>query len=151
MIIPMTSRRFFTQLVNWQVAEPQLRAVRTTVFIREQRIPESLEWDENDPRAPHALVTTLDGQPIGTGRLLMHGESAQIGRLAVLPEWRGRGVGTSIMNCLVDEARCRGARRAFLHAQTTAVPFYERSGFKCEGEEFLEDAIPHYRMSRESL
>lgn len=145
----MSLTRFHTRLVTWQDSEPLLRAVRSEVFIREQRIPEELEWDADDPRVPHALATDLTGQPIGTGRLLMHGDAAQIGRMAVLVDWRGRGVGTSILHCLLDEARCRGARHAFLHAQTVAVPFYERCGFTCEGEEFLEVDIPHYRMTRE--
>jgi predicted GNAT family N-acyltransferase len=145
----MPPARFTTRLVTWQAAEPLLRAVRTEVFIREQRIPESLEWDDNDPRVLHALATDSESRPIGTGRLLLPNGEAQIGRMAVIAGWRGQGVGASVLHCLLDEARQRGARRAFLHAQTVAVPFYERFGFVCEGEEFLEDGIPHFRMIQE--
>jgi predicted GNAT family N-acyltransferase len=147
----MPSPPFHTRLVRWQDAEPLLRAVRTTVFIHEQRIPESLEWDQDDPRVMHALAADRDGHPIGTGRLLLHGDTARIGRMAVLAEWRGCGVGASVMHCLLDEARRRGARRAFLHAQTVAVPFYERFGFVCEGDEFIEDDIAHYKMRRDPI
>jgi len=145
----MPTPAFTTRLVTWQAAEALLRAVRTEVFIREQQIPESLEWDTDDPRAPHALTTDINGAPIGTGRLLMHGQRAQIGRMAVVASWRHRGVGASILQCLLEEAARRGATHAFLHAQTVAVPFYERCGFVCEGDEFLEVDIPHYRMTRE--
>jgi len=144
----MQPPQFTVHFVNWQAAAPQLRAVRTEVFIHEQRIPEALEWDDKDSHALHALATDSAGIPVGTGRLLLKGELAQIGRLAVLRAWRGRGVGASLLHCLVEEARQRGAGSAFLNAQTTAVPFYERFNFVCEGEEFFEDGIPHYRMTR---
>ena len=144
----MASPRYTTQLVVWQIAEPQLRAVRTEVFIHEQHIPEMLEWDGKDPHAMHALATDLCGNPIGTGRLLLHGELAQIGRMAVLPAWRGRGVGARLLLSLLDEARQRGAGSVFLNAQTYAVPFYERFNFVREGTEYFEDGIPHYRMTR---
>lgn len=104
----MTSHRFSARLVTWQTAEPLLRAVRTAVFIHEQRIPEELEWDGDDPRVPHTLATDLASQPIGTGRLLLHGDTAQIGRMAVLADWRSHGVGASILHYLLDEARRRG-------------------------------------------
>lgn len=143
----MSPPRYTTCLVNWQAAEPQLRAIRTEVFIHEQHIPEALEWDGKDPHAIHALVTDPAGNPIGTGRLLLNGELAQIGRMAVLPAWRGKGVGASLLRCLLDEARQRGAGSVFLNAQTIAVPFYERFHFVREGAEFFEDGIPHYRMT----
>ena len=146
-LLPMSPPRYTTQLVTWRAAEPRLRAIRTEVFVHEQHIPEALEWDGKDPHAIHALATEFSGNPIGTGRLLLHGELAQIGRMAVLPAWRGKGVGASLLLCLLDEARQRGAGRAFLNAQTVAAPFYERFNFVHEGTEFLEEGIPHYRMT----
>lgn len=147
-LLPMSPPRYTTHLVTWQAAEPQLRAIRTEVFIREQHIPEALEWDGKDPQAIHALATEFTGKPIGTGRLLLNGELAHIGRMAVLPAWRGKGVGASLLLCLLDEARQRGAGEAFLNAQTAAVPFYDRFDFVREGAEFFEEGIPHYRMTR---
>lgn len=92
----MATPEFNTRLVTWHEAEPQLRAVRGAVFVHEQGIPAALEWDADDTHAIHALVTGPDHQPIATGRLLLHGEQARIGRMAVLPVWRGRGVGTEV-------------------------------------------------------
>jgi predicted GNAT family N-acyltransferase len=143
----MTPPRFRTHLVTWQAAEPQLRAVRTEVYIREQRIPAALEWDGEDPQAIHALTTDLTGTAIGTGRLRLNGELAHIGRMAVLSAWRRQGVGASLLRCLLDAARQRGAHGAFLNAQTYAVPFYERFGFARTGAEFFDAGIPHYRMT----
>jgi len=143
----MAPPKFPTYLVTWRDSEPQLRAIRTEVFIHEQHVPEALEWDGEDAHAIHALATDLSGNPIGTGRLLLHGELAHLGRMAVLPAWRGQGMGASLLLLLLDEARQRGANRAFLNAQTYAVPFYERFNFVREGGEFLDAGIPHYRMT----
>lgn len=144
----MAAPHFHARLVSWQDAEPELRAVRNAVFVHEQRIPAELEWDADDARAVHALVTGPGHQPIATGRLLLNGEQARIGRMAVLAAWRGRGVGTAVLHGLLDEARRHGVRRVVLHAQTTAVPFYERFGFVRAGDEYPEAGIPHYRMTR---
>ncbi len=143
----MSSPRYTAHLVTWQTAESQLRAIRTEVFIHEQRVPEELEWDGEDPHAIHALAADRSGNPIGTARLLLHGELAHIGRMAVLPAWRGQGVGASLLQSLLDEAKKLGAGSVFLNAQTYAVPFYERFNFVREGAEFLDAGIPHYRMT----
>ncbi|MDP1683296.1 MAG: GNAT family N-acetyltransferase [Burkholderiales bacterium] len=143
----MSQPRYATHLVTWQASEPQLRTIRTEVFIHKQHVPAELEWDGEDPRAIHALATDLSGNPIGTARLLLHGELAHIGRMAVLPAWRGQGVGARLLLLLMDEARQRGAGSVFLNAQTYAVPFYERFNFVREGTEFLDAGIPHYRMT----
>ena len=144
----MSAPLFITHLVFWQDAEAELRAMRTTVFIQEQNVPEALEWDGEDSGATHVMARDTAGRAIGTARLLLHHELAHIGRMAVLQAWRGRGVGSAMLECLIAAAKKRGAVSVFLNAQTTAVPFYERAGFKREGKEFLDAAIAHYRMTR---
>lgn len=138
---------FTTHRVSWQAAEPQLRAIRTEVFIHEQHVPEELEWDGEDAHAIHVLASDNTGKPIGTGRLLQHGAQAHIGRMAVRLAWRGQGVGSSVLQSLLMEARAGGAKSVFLNAQTDAVPFYARFDFVREGAEFLDAGIPHYRMT----
>lgn len=140
--------QFSTRLCAWQEAEPSLRAIRTQVFIQEQKVPEALEWDGEDARALHALASTPDNCPIGTARLLLHGNLAHIGRMAVLPAWRGHGVGRALLELMLGAAQARSATAAFLNAQTSAVGFYTRAGFVAEGEEFLDAGIPHLRMTR---
>jgi len=140
--------RFTTHLATWQAAKAQLRSVRSAVFIQEQNVPENLEWDGEDARAMHALACDAQGRAIGTARLLLHGDRAHIGRMAVLKAWRRRGVGTALLECLLTEAQRHGASSALLNAQTYAAPFYARAGFTREGVEFLDAGIPHYRMTR---
>lgn len=144
----MPPHRFTTHLVTWQAAKEPLYTIRSAVFIQEQNVPQDLEWDGEDAQACHVLACDAEGKVIGTARLLLHGTLAHIGRMAVLKPWRKRGVGRALLECVMAEARRRGASAAFLNAQTTAVAFYERAGFVPEGAEFLNAGIPHYRMTR---
>ncbi|MEO1766328.1 GNAT family N-acetyltransferase [Thiobacter aerophilum] len=137
---------FAVHLVSWETAAAALAAVRRAVFIEEQGVPEALEWDGKDAAALHVLAT-LEGEPIGTGRLIIHGSLAHVGRMAVRKPWRRRGVGTAMLLRLLQAARTQGARGVFLNAQISALAFYERFGFRREGEAFLDAGIPHYRMT----
>jgi len=129
-------------ITGWAESGPALQKVRREVFILEQQVPESEEWDDDDATSVHALVT-LNREPVGTGRLSLAGK---IGRIAVVARMRGRGIGTTILRRLLEEAARRGIRRPYLHAQLQAVPFYEKFGFTGEGEVFDEAGIPHLRM-----
>ena len=137
--------RFAVRMVDWSGAGDALRAVRQAVFIVEQSIPEEMEWDDDDAVCRHALAEDASGRPVGCGRLLADGH---IGRLAVLPAWRGRGVGTALLQHLTDLARSLGHTRVVLNAQTQAMPFYARHGFTAVGDEFMEAGIPHHTMAR---
>lgn len=136
------------RIVTWAEAEAALRRVRTEVFIREQRVTEREEWDGRDPAAVHALAVAPDGTPVGTGRLLVDGERARVGRMAVRAPWRTRGVGGAILVALVERARAAGCREVVLDAQLHAIPFYECHGFAAFGPEFLDAGILHRRMQR---
>jgi predicted GNAT family N-acyltransferase len=139
----MTAPPFIVRPVNWLATRDKLAAVRRAVFILEQNVPEELEWDQADERAYHVLATTEEGTPIGTGRLKLDG---QIGRMAVLRNWRRRGVGSAIMGALLSLAEKEGCPVVRLHAQTQAIAFYRKHGFREYGEEFEEAGIPHRKM-----
>ncbi len=124
-------------------AEPGIRRVREQVFMREQGVPEELEWDGEDAQAIHVIARNDDGEVIGTGRLLRNGH---IGRMAVLADWRGRGVGSALLSALLEEARRLGLKQVFLHAQLQAIGFYARHGFKTHGNVFPDAGIPHRSM-----
>ena len=126
---------------------PACAAIRRRVFIEEQNVPEELELDELDATAVH-LLAVQDGRPVGTARLLIEGESAKIGRVAVLPEMRGTRVGAALMRAALDELRARGVTKAKLGAQTHAIGFYEKLGFTVHGPEYDDAGIPHRDMSR---
>ena len=114
--------------------------------MREQGVPLELEMDEQDPRCDHALAYSADGAAVGTGRLLPDGH---IGRMAVLREWRGKGVGGLLLLALVEQARSRGQATLRLNAQTHAAGFYRRFGFDISGPEFIEAGIAHAAMRRD--
>jgi predicted GNAT family N-acyltransferase len=127
---------------SWAADRILLQQIRRTVFIEEQQVPESDEWDDDDTVSSHVLVR-LNREPVGTGRL---NPAGKIGRIAVIAGARGRGIGALILRSLLDEARRRGIRRPYLHAQLQALPFYEKLGFRSEGGLFDEAGIPHVRM-----
>jgi predicted GNAT family N-acyltransferase len=139
------SPNFSVRQADWNVDREILRELRAEVFIREQSVPVDLEWDEFDERSRH-VVAIADGVPIGTGRLLPDGH---IGRMAVLRQWRGQGVGSALLATLIETARKFGMSRVKLNAQIQALPFYLRHGFQADGEEFLDAGIAHRRMWRD--
>jgi predicted GNAT family N-acyltransferase len=142
------SHPFTVSLVSWHDGEPLLRAVREAVFIREQGVPEKLEWDGLDEICRHALALNLKGDAIGSGRIVppRGRATARVGRLAVLPEWRGQRVGTALLESLLEYARSVHYPQVMVHAQVQALPFYHRFGFEEEGQEFLDAGISHIKM-----
>ena len=134
---------FHIQSSDYEQGLPDLRSVRETVFVQEQGVPLDMEWDELDPECHHVIARSADGQPVGTGRLT---PMRTIGRMAVLPEWRGRGVGDALLAALLEQARGLGWREVSLHAQATAIGFYARAGFLPVGERFEEAGIEHQGM-----
>jgi predicted GNAT family N-acyltransferase len=132
------------ELLDWEMARALAAPIRFAVFVEEQGVPREIELDELDAACIHA-VAYLDEKAIGTGRLLPDGH---IGRMAVLKNWRGHGVGGRILNALVEQACRRGDREVALSAQVHAVPFYRAHGFVEEGGEYLEAGIRHQAMRR---
>jgi predicted GNAT family N-acyltransferase len=130
------------QVGGWDELQSLALPVRETVFVIEQGVPAELEHDAQDPHSVHALAC-VDGQPVGTGRLTPDGH---IGRMAVLPPWRGRGIGTTLLQALIAQARREGLPALELNAQVHAIPFYQRLGFVPEGEVFDDAGLPHRRM-----
>ncbi len=133
---------------SWNELSADAGAIRTRVFVQEQRIPAELEWDAADASALHAVVYNRLQQPVATGRLLqVRPGLGQIGRVAVHEVLRGGGAGQVGMQALVDAARQRGDTELMLHAQRTAENFYARLGFVARGEPFDEVGIPHIEMA----
>ena len=133
-------------LLPWERVSEHAYLIRKQVFIAEQGVPEELELDELDLSALHALAYQ-DDQCVGTGRLVNLGNGqAQIGRMAVLPNFRGQGIGREILERLLLAATAEGASSLILHAQLTAMPFYEKLGFVGQGSLYEEAGIPHRNM-----
>jgi len=130
---------------NWDRDQDTLRTLRETVFVKEQGVPADIEWDGKDAAAAHAIAD-LGGRPVACGRLMPDGK---IGRMAVLPEARNRGIGARVMTALIDQAMRGGMRAVYLHAQAHAAGFYRRQAFIQEGDPFIEAGIEHVAMRRE--
>ena len=137
------SHPFTVSLVCWHDGEPLLKAIREAVFIREQGIPAELEWDGLDEGCRHALALSDQGDAIGCGRMLASGH---IGRIAVLPQWRKKKVGTAIMEALLDYARAHDYKQVDVDAQTYALPFYRSFEFVEQGDVFMDAGLPHIKM-----
>jgi predicted GNAT family N-acyltransferase len=137
---------FRVRRAHWDAEHDRLVALRTRVFVEEQRVPLNEELDGRDPDCIHVAAETGDGAIIGTGRLMPEG---RIGRMAVDPDWRGRGVGRVLLEALIACAREQGFATVELHAQTRAEGFYATAGFRSEGPVFDDAGIPHRRMWRD--
>jgi YbgC/YbaW family acyl-CoA thioester hydrolase len=134
---------------SWDELGSEAGAIRTEVFVDEQKIPAEMEWDDADAGAVHAVAYNRFGAALGTGRLLEHVPGvAKIGRMAVRQSVRGSGVGRAVLDALLEAGRQRGDREAILHAQLSAAPFYARAGFSARGPAFEEAGIPHVEMVR---
>ena len=133
------------KLGEWSELQADAQAVRTAVFVEEQKIPAELEWDVMDAQCLHAVAYDAQGKAIGTGRLLPDGH---IGRMAVLNTARNCGVGAEILRQLMAQAKIRGMYAVRLNAQISAEPFYQREGFHREGELFMEAGIQHVHMNK---
>ncbi|MEU1210242.1 GNAT family N-acetyltransferase [Nocardia sp. NPDC005825] len=122
-------------------------AVRLKVFVAEQGVPEEIEIDELDEVADHFLGL-LDGRPAGAGRLIVRDGIGILGRLAVLAETRGTGLGAALVRAIEERARARGLVAIELHSQTHATGFYEKLGYRRFGEIGMDAGIPHIWMRR---
>jgi len=128
---------------TWESDAKDLSGIRRVVFIEEQNVSEEDEWEGGEEDCWHWMAV-VDGRPVGTARLKPNGT---IGRMAVLKDFRSRGVGTSLMQRATNKVRSLGLGTAQLNAQTHAVAFYARFGFRVEGAEFQDAGIPHVRMT----
>ena len=134
---------------RWSALERDAAPLRRAVFVGEQGIPESEEWDAADATALHAVAINALGQAVGTGRLLAAEPGVgKIGRMAVHRALRGTGVGAAVLAALIEAARTRGDHTLRLSAQRTAMGFYQRQGWQCVGEPYDEVGIPHQTMER---
>ena len=123
-------------------------ALRATVFIAEQDVPEHEERDGRDQEAHH-LLARLEGRPVGCARILIKGDTGKIGRVCVLREARGAGIGAALIEaCLAFLRGQEGVSRAVLGSQTHALGFYEKLGFVAFGPEYMDAGIPHRDMER---
>ena len=148
----MEIRRVETE-EDWAAA----RAIRQRVFVEEQACPPEEEWDAHDEpeargRTCHHLLGLVDGAPVAVARWrpveLGGAPAAKLERFAVLPEYRGRGLGRRMIAATIEDARGAGHTAFVLHAQAHLQALYASFGFEPLGERFEEAGIPHVKMVR---
>ena len=130
------------QIVDWHDRQKALKAIRKSVFIDEQHVPEQLEWDGRDTECTQFLLT-IDSVPVATARLTPEG---QIGRMAVLRNFRGKGFGSKLLAAVIEQAKHAGHKQIFLHAQVSVIKFYQLHGFTAYGDVFIDAGIEHRSM-----
>lgn len=131
---------------SWPLAPEPIRSIRHKVFVDEQKVPPELEWDDTDEIADHFLAVLPDNTPVGVARLFSTlGETGHIGRMAILPEFRGQGIGEAMLQYLIAEAAGQ-YQELKLSAQQHAVAFYQRAGFHVCSEPYEDAGIPHLDM-----
>ena len=131
-----------TIICDYEPHTDDICAIRYEVFVDEQNVPEELEIDGLDGEAKHVL-TFVDEVPIGTGRILSDGP---VGRVAVLKNFRGLGIGKSIMKELIKCAQDLSLEKVWLSSQWHAHSFYLDLDFVCVGEIYKEAGIDHIKM-----
>ncbi|MBC6904900.1 GNAT family N-acetyltransferase [Saccharophagus sp. K07] len=133
--------------VSWTDKKDVLAAIRREVFIEEQKVPESEEWDQYDEQATHFLALEQStNTAIGTVRFL---PSGKITRMAVRQPYRRQGVGSELMTAVLKLAQQKRFAGVYLDAQISACDFYQRFGFEKEGQPFWDAGILHIRMVKD--
>lgn len=136
------------RLLSYDAATADIHAVRKAVFQQEQGVDAAIDFDGLDPAADHIVVYASD-QAIATARIrYVQPQLAKIERVAVLAAYRGQGIGRQIVEAAIAFLDEQGISETKVHAQTQVAVFYEKLGFKPQGEEFYEANIPHIEMRR---
>ena len=128
--------------LNWADARALAMPIRKNVFIEEQQVPESEEWDDEDSSALH-IIAMIKGEAVATARLTQNGK---IGRMSVLKPHRKQGIGSMMLVNLINVAKQRGVQDIKLWSQIHAQTFYKKHGFIALGDEFLDAGISHIEM-----
>ncbi|WP_339029669.1 GNAT family N-acetyltransferase [Spiroplasma endosymbiont of Cantharis nigra] len=122
--------------------------IRKKVFCDEQKYPEADEYDEYDSQSFHVIGFEND-TVVCCARILKKANEWYIGRIAVLKEFRGKGIGNKIINFLEEFIKNNlNAQEIFLNAQESALNLYKKNGFEVISNKFLDGEIWHYKMKK---
>lgn len=131
--------------VDWLTAASEIMDIRRKVFVIEQRFDKEVICDMYDHDCCHILVSTEDGEFVGCGRLVADG---RVGKIAVLINHRGNGIGTNILSSLINIAKNRHIENLVLNAEKELTPFYDQQEFHADGPVYMKSGVPYQRMSK---
>lgn len=134
---------FHVKHVNWAQAQHELSEIREKVFVCEQRIPKSVEFDNDDGVAEHVLLTEDSGRPVATGRV---NSTGQISRIAVIMSHRKSNAAEVVLRKLMDIAKGMGVKEVSLNCELDSVKDYIQEGFRTSGAVYMEAGIPRQRL-----
>ena len=134
------------EIVKWIDGHTQLKNIREKVFIQEQKVMPELEWDGMDEKAIHFLVFN-DKAAIGCARAIVIKDHMQLGRMAVLKEYRGQGIGSALIEKAMTTAKLNQLSAIYISAQCHAIDFYKKFGFEVTSDIYLDAEIPHRDMT----
>lgn len=141
--ITKLKQEFYIKQVTWSTHEAQLKQIRECVFVVEQLVPESLEWDGLDTDAVQLIAIDNENRVLGCARIV---NQNSIGRMAVLKKKRGLGIGWLLLKEAVEVCRVHGQQTVKLSAQMQAMLFYEKAGFTICSKPYLDANIWHVDM-----
>ncbi len=133
------------EIVKWIDCNKALTMIREKVFIEEQKVEPQLEWDGMDEEAIH-LLAFKDKKPIGCARFFVIENQMQLGRMAVLKEYRGGNIGSSLIEKAITIAKLNHLKTIYVSAQCHAIDFYKKFGFKVTSDIYLDAEISHRDM-----
>ena len=134
------------EIVKWIDEHGSLTMIREKVFIEEQKVTSQLEWDGMDKEAIHFLAFK-DEKAIGCARALVIEYCMQLGRIAVLKEYRGEGIGSALIEKAMTTAKLNQLSAIYISAQCHAIDFYKKFGFEVTSDIYLDAEIPHRDMT----
>ena len=136
------------EIVKWIDGHTQLKNIREKVFIQEQKVTPQLEWDGMDEKAIHFLVFKNE-EAIGCARAIVIQSHMHLGRMAVLKEHRGQGIGSALIEKAIVTAKLNQLSAIHISAQCNAIDFYVKFGFEVMSDIYLDAEIPHRDMTLE--
>ena len=136
------------EIVKWIDAHESLYMIREKVFIEEQKVTSQLEWDGMDEEAIHFLAFKNE-KAIGCARAFVIENYMQLGRMAVLKEYRGEGIGTALLEKAMTTAKLNELSVIYISAQCQAIDFYKKFGFEITSDIYLDAEIQHRNMKLE--
>jgi len=133
------------EIVKWIDGYAPLSMIREKVFIEEQKVMSQLEWDGKDEEAIHFLAYQ-DEKAIGCARAFVIENHMQLGRMAVLKEYRNKGIGSFLIEKAITTAKLNQLSKISISAQCQAINFYKKFGFEVTSDIYLDAEIPHRDM-----
>ena len=133
------------EIVKWIDEYELLTMIREKVFIEEQEVTSQLEWDGMDKDAIHFLAFK-DKKGVGCARAFVIQNRMQLGRMAVLREYRGEGIGSALIETAMTLAKLNQLSGIYISARCHAIDFYKKFGFEVTSDIYLDAEIPHRDM-----